>query len=320
MKTQMLVSALLAGISLVSAAPTPDRTVDKRDDPPVVTVTVVPIPLSPYPDNPYTNEFQYINYDESKDEDKNTRTTIHKAFGDWPAMMQKALESIANSEDTTFDRWFPQDVDVPGNANPIDARGYVSGVFRQLLQPDANSPAAKEAIKNTVNDKNDFGKSGQGNCGDTTKAYTSSSTNTFHVCPAGLALPTAATDIQCSSLGDKVSQDMRSLTATLVHEFMHLDAAGDSAPNSAGHIKDVIYNPSNCHRLRNAKSRSNQQKTFINADSYKWLAVNAYYNSVCGKSFQDPEVTSADFESGWAETEASNEYDVALTSGIFEGV
>jgi hypothetical protein len=72
--------------------------------------------------------------------------------------------------------------------------------------------------------------------------------------------------IDCSKLSDKVSQDMRSLTATLVHEFMHLNAAGDSAPNSAGHIKDVVYNPGNRNRLRNAKSRVNQQKTFTNSD------------------------------------------------------
>lgn len=313
MRTQVFVSALLAGASLVSAAPTPDKTIDKRV--PQVTVTVIPIPLAPYPDKPYTNEFQYINYDDSKDEDKKTRTTIHNAFGDWPAMMQKALESIANNEDKTFDRWFPENVGAD-ESNAIDARGYVSGVFRQLLQADANSPAAKEAIKNTINDKNDFGQDGKGNCGSTTKAYTKASTNTFHVCPAGLALPTAATDVKCSDLGDKVSEDMRSLTATLVHEFMHLNAAGDSAPNSAGHIKDVIYGSSNCHRMRNAKSRGNQQKAFVNADSYKWLAVNAYYNSVCGKDFQDPEITTADFEAGWAETVASNEYDAELSSGV----
>jgi hypothetical protein len=148
---------------------------------------------------------------------------------------------------------------VPGKDKPINARSYVSGVFRQLLQPDATSLAPKEAIENTVNDKNDFRKGGKGDCGPTTKAYTKASTNTFHVCPAGLALPTTATGIDCSKLGDKVSRDMRSLTATLVHEFMHLNAAGDSAPNSAGHIKDVVYNPGNCNRLRNAKSRVNHR-------------------------------------------------------------
>jgi hypothetical protein len=35
-----------------------------------------------YPDSPYTNEFQYINYNDSKDEDKPTRTTIPNAFKD----------------------------------------------------------------------------------------------------------------------------------------------------------------------------------------------------------------------------------------------
>jgi hypothetical protein len=86
--------------------------------------------------------------------------------------------------------------------------------------------------------------------------------------------------------------DMRSLTATFVHEFMHSNAAGDSAPNSTGHIKDVVYNPGDCYRLRNAKSRVNQQRTFINADSYKWLAVNAYYKSVCRKDLQSPDITT----------------------------
>jgi hypothetical protein len=58
MKTRVFFSALFASISLVSAAPTPDKTVDKRV--PQVTVTVVPIPLAPYPNSPYTKEFQYI--------------------------------------------------------------------------------------------------------------------------------------------------------------------------------------------------------------------------------------------------------------------
>lgn len=300
------------------AAPTPDKTVDKRE--PQVTVTVVPIPLAPYPDGPYTNEFQYINYDDSKDEDKKTRKTIHNAFGDWSAMMQKALEAIANPNDKILDRWFPSDVDVPGKDKPINAQGYVSGVFKQLLQADANNPTAKTSIANTVNDKNDFGNGGKSDCGDTTKAYTNIGTDTFHVCPAGLALPTKATDIKCSVLGDQISQDMRSLTATLVHEFMHLNAAGDSAPNSAGHIKDVIYNPGNCYRLRNTKSRSNQQKIFVNADSYKWLAINAYYNGVCNKELEKPKITTEDFESGLAETEGSPEYDAALSEGIFAHV
>jgi hypothetical protein len=110
---------------------------------------------------------------------------------------------------------------------------------------------------------------------------------------------------------------MRSLATTLVHEVMHSNAAGDSAPNSAGHIKDLVYNPGNCYRLRNAKSRVNKQRTFINADSYEWLAVNAYYNNVCGKDCQDPDITTADFKEGMAETYESKEYDAALTSGIF---
>jgi len=315
MKTQVLICTFLTGASLVSSAPTPDKTIDKGV--PEVTYTVVPIAIAPYPDHPYTNEFQYINYEEGEEVDRNTRTQIHTAFRDWPAMMQKAVESIANTDDHTFDRWFPEDVDVPSNNNPIDARGYVSGVFRQLLQADADSPAAKDVIKRLMNDKVDYGNKGNGNCGKDTRAYTTRKVLKFHVCPAGLALPRAAADIQCSDLGDKVSRAMESLTSTLVHEFMHIREAGDQAPNSAGHIGDPAYGPSSCHRIRRSRHRSQSQKTFINADSYKWLAVNAYYNSVCDKEFQDAEVTSADFLEGMAETFESPEYDPAVTFGIF---
>lgn len=111
MKIQAFVYALFAGICLISAAPTPDQTTGKK--PPQVSTTsspgqttdeFVPTAPAPYPDNPYKNEFQYVNYDDSKDKDKKTRTIIHDAFGEWPDMMRMAMASIANTSDNTFDR------------------------------------------------------------------------------------------------------------------------------------------------------------------------------------------------------------------------
>jgi hypothetical protein len=58
-------------------------------------------------------------------------------------MMQKAPESVANSEDKTFDRWFPSDIDMPGKDQPFDAHRYISRVFRQPLQADASQPATQ---------------------------------------------------------------------------------------------------------------------------------------------------------------------------------
>jgi len=226
-------------------------------------------------------------------------------------MMQKGIESVANSDDKTFDRWFPPTVKVKGGS--IDARGYVSGVYRQLLQPDPTTPKPKATVATIVNDKDDYAKT----CKTNTYAYFTRDIGRFHVCDKGLKQPTAATDIKCQDLGTQVSSKMESLTSTIVHEFMHWDKTGDTAPNSVGHITDVIYGAGSCSRLRDG---GDKQKTFINADSYMWMAVNAYYNSICGKSFGDPYITSEDFEESDATLLESPEYDVNVSSGVLAGV
>lgn len=97
MEAQVHIYTLLAGVGFISAAPTPDTTVDKGAS--AVTATLVPIDLPPvplalYPDSPSTSEFQHIHYDDNKEEDKKIRTAIHNAFANWPAMMQKALQLL----------------------------------------------------------------------------------------------------------------------------------------------------------------------------------------------------------------------------------
>jgi len=62
------------------------------------------------------------------------------------------------------------------------------------------------------------------------------------------------------------------------------------------------------------------QKAFINADSYHWFALNAFYNSFCDKVFSSPLVTSEDFDSGWSETLSSPEYNASITDGVLAGV
>lgn len=63
-----------------------------------------------------------------------------------------------------------------------------------------------------------------------------------------------------------------------------------------------------------------KQDTFINADSYKWFALNAYYNKRCNKNFGDPFITTEDFEAGMAELEDSPLYDPAISDGVLAGV
>ena len=71
--------------------------------------------------------------------------------------------------------------------------------------------------------------------------------------------------------------------------------------------------------MRLAKG-SDSQKTFINAESYKWFALNAFYNSYCGNPFGIPFVTEADFDAGMAELENSPEYNATLSEGVLAGV
>lgn len=63
-----------------------------------------------------------------------------------------------------------------------------------------------------------------------------------------------------------------------------------------------------------------KNKTFNNADSYKWFAINAYYNKICSKTFNDPIVTEADFLATQTEAENSPDYDAADDAGSLAGV
>lgn len=90
-----------------------------------------------------------------------------------------------------------------------------------------------------------------------------------------------------------------------------------STDSRRGHIWDVAYGPPTCMRLNKGPKKN---KTFNNADSYKWFALNAYYNKVCGKAFTDPVVTEAEFEVCYLELIQSPQYDAADADGSLTGV
>ncbi|USW53062.1 Putative metallopeptidase, catalytic domain superfamily [Septoria linicola] len=267
-------------------------------NPQVAIVTVVPIPAaaSPYPSKPSTNEFSYEHYDEAKDTDKADRTTVHNAFDAWSEVLQAAIQSLGDTSDDTFSRWFP------------------SEALLRLFKPDATNPAPQPRVASLINDHNDYRSA----CGPDkkTKAYFTDD-DRFHICPRGLSQVTSAREVDRSKLETQVGADRNSLTGTLIHEFMHWNRVGNDLPRSAGHIVDVQYGAGNCMRMNDGKKK---QETFINADSYKWCALNAYYNSRCNKKFGDPFITSEDFEESSAELEESPLYDPALSSGSLASV
>lgn len=200
-------------------------------NPPVTTVTVIPIPAaaSPYPSKPTTNEFSYENYDEKDAAQTADRTKIHDAFGAWAEVLQAAIQSLADTSDDTFNRWFPTEVKSDGKPY-IDARTYVREAFLRVFKPDATSPTPQSRVATLINDRIDYYPA----CGPTTKAYFSPSDNRFHICPKGLEQATSARDLDCKKLGTQVGPDMNSLTGTLIHEFMHWDRVGKDLSRSAG--------------------------------------------------------------------------------------
>lgn len=193
----------------------------------VETATVVPYAPSPYPASPTTNEFNYLNYKESSNDDKTSRTNVHNAFLDYAPVLQQAILSLDDTNDETFDRWF-QDTLLREDGPGLDGRAYVRGVFSQVFQASDTSPAPAEVVTSMVCSNNDF----KSNCIEDVKAYTASPS--FHICPLGMEQTIKASDIKCADLGDTVSETMNSLTSTLIHEFMHQKAAGRDAPNSNG--------------------------------------------------------------------------------------
>lgn len=126
----------------------------------------------------------------------------------------------------------------------------------------------------------------------------------------------------CSAFGDNIDRTMKALSGTPIHKLMHMNSVGHDAPSSVGYITDVIYGPSNCFRIAHVRNDINRQKAFINADNYRWFATNAYYNSVCKKSFGNPSAdTDDEFNQDMQETPSSLNYGGdALQEGIFEGV
>lgn len=231
MKTFTLMFSLGLTIGITTGLPNPQTTVPAPSSTTTLTSTVSVIPVaagSPYPAAPTTNEFQYLNFDETSNTDKATRTIIHNAFEDWAAVIQKAIDSLNNAQDNTYQVWFPTTV----TGNKKTARNFLVGVFEELYDSSSNPAAPLPYVATFTCDNKDYGgTTGQGICDNTTTSYFSRLPGKFHVCPLGLSQTTKATDIQCSTLGDVVSSKMGSLTSTLVHEFMHSQNAGAATPN-----------------------------------------------------------------------------------------
>jgi hypothetical protein len=223
----MLAALIGLVISFTTGFPNPSRT---RTTTIITTATVIPLEAEPYPAQPTTNEFLYLNFDQENELDKARQVIIHNAFMDWAAVMKKAVDSLNDAQDNTYQAWFPNSVD--GNKRP--GREFLARVYGTLLDTDADPPAPNPYVASFVCDNEDFYAGGLvPGCDGTTTSYFDRLQGKFHVCDYGMETRTQkpkATMVKCDTLGDVVSYKMYSLTASLVHEFMHSQDAGDATP------------------------------------------------------------------------------------------
>ncbi|KAF7553512.1 hypothetical protein G7046_g7084 [Stylonectria norvegica] len=102
-----------------------------------------------------------------------------------------------------------------------------------------------------------------------------------HVCDQAYKLP-SLNEVPCDSLETTVNTAMNVLGATLLHEWAHYDVIGGNAVGA--HIEDhgaAGYGPLAVRSLPDADK-------LLNADNYRWLALENYWTITCGRVFSGP--------------------------------
>ena len=196
---------------------------------------------SHYP-RPTVNEFRYQYYRDNNQNDKADKIDVHDAFKYWADMMQAGVNALADSNDNTYSRWFP------AMAGGMNGRQYVYNVLIRLLDDDEDDPTPHPRVVSLVSRRDDF----QGRCSGNTLAYFGVTSGYFHICQEAFRLPIQAGDVDCDTLGSRVSKKMDSVTSTEVHEFFHWYQVGDSVENSLGWLPCV----QNCLGDANDSSRA----------------------------------------------------------------
>jgi hypothetical protein len=105
--------------------------------------------------------------------------------------------------------------------------------------------------------------------------------------------------MQCDSFDTFPSTKLDSLSRIAMHEMLHYPSVGKQSEVEADIVdarnEDEIgaYGPVRCHGL--VDPDDDPAKTEINADSYAWMAVDAYWSFACSSTpgdhtgyFKDP--------------------------------
>jgi hypothetical protein len=108
----------------------------------------------------------------------------------------------------------------------------------------------------------------------------------IHFCDPAWTRPSVA-DVDCGALDPYPSTKMDSFSRIALHEMMHYSTVGP--PSSLGEqIKDGVnaddepaYDPPRTHGLVDVDQDDNPVLAEQNADSYAWMALDAYVSRIC---------------------------------------
>lgn len=228
-------------------------------------------------------------------------------------LVQFSLSYLANPTKTdSFNRYFQ-----PSH------RRTVFKVFRSYFTPEQPAPLGDPSSPKFSNVAIAYGKQPFGDAGDCTDNERHTWLAHFYntvpgapnfaaraliLCPAAFTetpneLPRPGDASRCPSLAAFATYDMDSLSATLLHEFLHYRFLINHATSSD--IVDWNVNPPYEETKVLPKSGYGPYSTFylnkkstitttpqrdprLNADNYVWFALEVYWGAMCSRGFVDP--------------------------------
>ncbi|KAI1772789.1 hypothetical protein F4818DRAFT_444168 [Hypoxylon cercidicola] len=240
-----------------------------------------------------TNEFRYLNFDVSDNQQLTHVQSAHQAIcTGWSQLLVLGSENLDDTDTTVFDRFF---------VNNDETKSNVGDVYSALV--DTSNGVAQPIVADMILDNNDFlgicPESGGDDDSDDDAGENGAywgvddggdGREKFHLCDSAYEFSTLPSDNECGDLADHPDISMESLSRLILHEMLHFRSVGTPIFNSQ--IRDEnndddlrAYYPQRTHGLvdatqDNADGQSGETAV-TNADSYAWHATNSYYKYAC---------------------------------------
>ncbi|KAI1264690.1 hypothetical protein F5Y18DRAFT_427827 [Xylariaceae sp. FL1019] len=221
---------------------------------------------------PCKNEFGYVNFDYGNPFHKTQADALHEAFckGLGP-LVGYGNEAIENSDRTVFSRYFTDDA---------SDRSDVSEAFKLMIDVN-NGNGPNDILWSMIVDKNDYMNLCQNRIAGYHDVDRVDKYEKLHFCDVTFEQPVLPSDIECGDLHDKPDVEMDNLARIMLHEMLHNSQVGKFGP--ARQITDCRNNEQAVGILPPAHPCA-----LINADSYAWLANNAYFKFACTNAGHTP--------------------------------